>query len=67
MGKDVGTTEAEHQKHLRGPDADAFDLNQFAGDILVAQQMHFMQADFILHNHFGQVSHVGRFLIGQTD
>jgi len=39
LGKDVSASEPEHEKHLRGPASDSFDLDEVIDEIVVVHRL----------------------------
>ena len=62
MRKNIEASERENQKHLRGPHADAFDLDQGFNHFLVGEPRERVEAKASIRDAFGQIVEVLRLL-----
>ena len=66
-GQDVWPPQGEHQKHVRGPNADAFDLRQVFDDLLVGHVCQPSEVQFATNRALCHVTQIRGFLFRKTD
>ena len=64
-GKNVGPVQVEHQKHVGGPDTDAFYCHQVLTNLLVAPFVQQCFVDIAGSELLGEVAQIGEFLAGE--
>ena len=66
LRQDVAAVETKHQEHLRGPAADAFDLNKVRDQIVVVHTFDGIERQIAARHLRGKVPHVADFLARQS-
>ena len=63
----VGTAESEHEEHLRGPAADALDLNQVFDEFVIGQGFDVVERQRAAGDFGREIAEVPDLLAGQAD
>ena len=67
FGQYVAPVQTEHQEHLRGPSANAFDLNKVCDEIVVVHTIDGVERQCALRHFRREIAHVTNFLTRQSD
>ena len=66
-GQNVGMAQGEHEEHVRGPDADAFDLGEVGDDFFFRHLSHALELQHSGSGLLGKIAEIGRFLAREAN